>query len=140
MKNNSRLLAILSAALLSGCSTLDAINPFDKTEAQKRAEQGEVAGEDQRISILELSETLTVAAPTPPEQILLPDPYVNTDWPQTGGNVQHVVQHTAAIKKGSAAVLPSIIIQFSWHRASARWWRSMHRRASCYGRAKLGFR
>ena len=96
MKNNSRLLAILSAALLSGCSTLDAINPFDKTEAQKRAEQGEVAGEDQRISILELSETLTVAAPTPPEQILLPDPYVNTDWPQTGGNVQHVVQHTGA--------------------------------------------
>jgi len=26
----------------------------------------------------------------------LPDPYVNTDWPQTGGNVQHVVQHTGA--------------------------------------------
>jgi hypothetical protein len=33
MKNNSLLLAIFSAALLSGCSTLDAINPFDKSES-----------------------------------------------------------------------------------------------------------
>lgn len=96
MKNNSLLLAALGAALLSGCSTLDSINPFDKTEAAKRAEQGEVAGEDQRISILELSETLTVATPTTPDQIILPDPYVNTDWTQAGGNVAHVVQHTGA--------------------------------------------
>jgi len=96
MMNNKLILSVLSATLLSACSTLDAINPFDKTEAEKRAEQGEVAGEDQRISILELSETLTLAAPMPPEQIIIPDPYVNTDWPQTGGNVQHVVQHTGA--------------------------------------------
>lgn len=96
MKNNLRFLVVLSAGLLSACSTLDAINPFDKTEAEKRAEQGAVAGDDQRISILELSETLTVAAPTTPDQIILPDPYINTDWPQTGGNVQHVVQHTGA--------------------------------------------
>jgi len=96
MMKNKLILCVLSATLLSACSTLDAINPFDKTEAEKRAEQGEVAGEDQRISILELSETLTLAAPMPPEQIIIPDPYVNTDWPQTGGNVQHVVQHTGA--------------------------------------------
>lgn len=96
MMNNKLILSVLSAGLLSACSTLDAINPFDKTEAEKRAEQGEVAGEDQRISILELSETLTVAAPTTPDQIVIPDPYVNTDWPQAGGNVQHVVQHTGA--------------------------------------------
>lgn len=96
MKNNPLLLAALSAALLSGCSTLDAINPFDKSEADERAEQGAVAGDDQRISILELSESLKVAAPTTPDQVILPDPYVNTDWPQAGGNVQHVVQHTGA--------------------------------------------
>lgn len=96
MTNNKLILSLLSAGLLSACSTLDAINPFDKSEAEKRAEQGEVAGEDQRISILELSETLTLAAPTAPDQIIIPDPYVNTDWPQTGGNVQHVVQHTGA--------------------------------------------
>lgn len=96
MKNNLLLLAVLSAGLLSACSTLDSINPFDKSEADKRAEQGAVAGEDQRISILELSETLSVVAPTSPSSIILPDPYVNTDWPQAGGNVQHVVQHTGA--------------------------------------------
>jgi len=96
MINSKLFLLPISIGLLSACSTLDAINPFDKTDAERRAEQGEVAGEDQRISILELSETLTVAAPTTPDQIILPDPYVNTDWPQTGGNVQHVVQHTGA--------------------------------------------
>jgi outer membrane protein assembly factor BamB len=96
MKTNSILLTVASAALIAGCSTLDAINPFDKTEADIRAEQGEVAGEDQRISILELSETLTVVTPISPDQIVLPEPYVNADWPQVGGNVQHVVQHTAA--------------------------------------------
>ena len=37
-----------------------------------------------------------MAAPVTPDQVILPDPYVNTDWPQAGGNVQHVVQHTGA--------------------------------------------
>ena len=96
MKNDTLLLTAICASLLSACSTLDAINPFDKTDKERRAEQGEVAGEDQRISILELSETLKVAAPTTPDQIILPDPYVNIDWPQAGGNVAHVVQHTGA--------------------------------------------
>ena len=66
MKNKTLLLTAICASLLSACSTLDAINPFDKTDKERRAEQGEVAGEDQRISILELSETLKVAAPTTP--------------------------------------------------------------------------
>jgi len=96
MKTKSFLLTALSASLLSACSTLDAINPFDKTDAERRAEQGEVAGDDQRISILELSETLKVETPTAPELVVLPDPYVNSDWPQPGGNVAHVVQHTGA--------------------------------------------
>jgi len=82
--------------MLSGCSTLSAINPFDKSEADLRAEQGEVAGKEQRISILELSETLSVETPTAPDLVVLPDPYVNADWPQPGGNVAHVVQHTGA--------------------------------------------
>jgi len=86
--------------LLSGCSTLssvtDAINPFDKTEAEKRAEQGDVAGENERISILELSDSLSVSGTVTPDQVSLPPAYVNTDWPQVGGNASHVVQNTAA--------------------------------------------
>lgn len=86
----------LAALWLGGCSTLDAINPFDKTEAERKAEQGEVAGEDERISILELSEKLAVTGAMPADQVVLPDPYVNTDWPQVGGNAAHAVQHTGA--------------------------------------------
>ncbi len=93
-------IALTSALLLSACSTLssvgDAINPFDKTEAEKKAEQGEVGGESERISILELSESLVVGGTVTPDQIVLPPAYVNTDWPQVGGNPQHVVQHTGA--------------------------------------------
>ena len=100
MKNNATVLLLGAALFLSGCSTLggitDAINPFEKTDAEMRAEQGEVAGESERISILELSESLSVAAPVAPENIILPEPYVNTDWPQVGGNIEHVVQHTGA--------------------------------------------
>jgi len=100
MKTKTILLAFGASWLLSGCAILggavDAINPFDKTDAEIRAEQGEVAGDSERISILELSETLTVAAATAPENLFIPEPYVNTDWPQVGGNVEHVVQHTGA--------------------------------------------
>jgi len=100
MKNSALIATFAASLLLSGCALLggvaDAVNPFDKTEAEIRAEQGEVAGESERISILQLSETLTLAAPTPPENIFIPEPYVNTDWPQVGGNVAHVVQHTGA--------------------------------------------
>ena len=96
MKNNTLLLTAICASLLSACQTLDAINPFDKTDKELREEQGEVAGDDQRISILELSETLKVADASTTAPVILPDPYVNIDWPQAGGNVAHVVQHTGA--------------------------------------------
>jgi len=66
-------LALSAALFLSACSTLgaiggavDAINPFDKSEAEKRAEQGEVAGENERISILALDETLKVSGTISP--------------------------------------------------------------------------
>jgi len=53
-------------------------------------------GDTDRISILQLSEDLQVAGTITPDQIILPPAYVNTDWPQQGGNTAHVVQHTAA--------------------------------------------
>lgn len=94
------LLLLSSSLVLVGCSTLesvtDAVNPFDKSDAEKRAAQGKVAGDDERISILELSEALTVTGTITPDQIVLPPAYVNTDWPQVAGNTAHVVQNTAA--------------------------------------------
>ncbi len=88
---------VLSAALLlPACSTLSAINPFDKTEAELKAEQGDVAGAEERISILALDETLKVSGTISPDSISLPEQYVNADWPQPGGSANHVVQHTGA--------------------------------------------
>lgn len=86
--------------LLSACSTLssvaDKVNPFDKTEAQVKAEQGEVAGENERIAILALDDTLKVSGTISPDAVVLPQQYVNADWPQPGGSAGHVVQHTGA--------------------------------------------
>ena len=44
-------LSITGALLLTGCSTLSAINPYDGGD---EADQGSVAGDDRRISILEI--------------------------------------------------------------------------------------
>ena len=73
-------------------NTAGSINPFNR--GNTNASQGEVAGDESRVSILSLDESLVVSGAIRPEDIILPDPYVNTDWPQTGGNTFHTVQHT----------------------------------------------
>ena len=96
-------LSLTAGLLLSACSTLGgigdavgSINPFDKSDEKAKAAQGDVAGETDRISILELNETLKVSDTITPDQVALPPAYANTDWPQVGGNPSHVVQHTGA--------------------------------------------
>jgi len=58
-------LSLGAALMLSACSTLGgigdavgSINPFDKSDERAKEAQGDVAGETDRISILELNETL----------------------------------------------------------------------------------
>lgn len=91
------------AISLSACSTLGAvgdqvskINPFDRSEEDAKAAQGEVGGESERISILALDDQLQLSTTMSAEAIVLPAPYVNADWPQPGGASTHAVQHTAA--------------------------------------------
>lgn len=90
-------LPVIATLMLSGCSTIfgvaDKVNPFDKTEAQKLEEQGAVAGEDQRISLLSAEESLTLSSEITPADIILPETYINADWPQPGGNSVHSMQH-----------------------------------------------
>ena len=88
-------LALAAALLLSGCSTLSSLNPFGG-DGDSVADQGDIPEDNRRISILELSDTLTVAQTAAPGSIVLPPAYVNTDWPQVGGNKANVVQHTGA--------------------------------------------
>lgn len=99
-----RLFTVLAAGLLlSGCSTLSSVgetigdlNPFDSSEADAKKAQGDVAGENERISILRLDDTLKVANAPAEGAIVLPAAYVNADWPQPGGSATHAVQHPAA--------------------------------------------
>lgn len=95
--------ALAAAVILSACSTLGAvgdqvskINPFDRSEENAKKAQGEVGGENERISILALDDQLQLSTTMTPDAIVLPEPYVNADWPQPGGASSHVVQHTAA--------------------------------------------
>ncbi len=93
MNNFSKFALSLTAAfMVSGCSTLGGLNPFDKSAESAVVDDGAT----DRISILELDETLQVAGDITPDQVVLPPAYVNTDWPQVGGNPTHAVQHTAA--------------------------------------------
>ncbi len=94
--------SLAAAYFLSGCSTLggvgdavSSINPFDKSDEEKAKEQGNVAGQDERISLLSLDETLQVAEDAP-DTVVLPEPYLNADWPQVGGNLTHAMQRTDA--------------------------------------------
>ena len=94
MRVSHLLVPALSALMLASCSTLSAINPFDG--GGDGPDQGDIPDDSRRISILELSDTLRVSAQAAPGSIVLPPAYVNTDWPQVGGNVANVVQHTGA--------------------------------------------
>lgn len=91
-------LTVLAGLMLTGCSTIgntvSAINPFDNNGGNAALDAA--GGDTDRISILQLSESLQVAGTITPDQVVLPPAYVNTDWPQQGGNTAHVVQHTAA--------------------------------------------
>ena len=89
-------LPVSTLFLLSGCAILggavDAVNPFDETKKDKLEKQGEVAGEDQRISLLTAEESLQPSGELTPADVQLPPVYVNADWPQPGGNSVHAMQ------------------------------------------------
>lgn len=101
MKMKSLLTVMITGSLfLAGCETLSGVgdrvsnlNPFAGDDKEG---QGEVAGENERISILSLDEQLVVSGSIKPEEVVLPAPYVNVDYPQVGGNAAHAVQHPVA--------------------------------------------
>ena len=86
---------VFAGLLLSSCSTLSTVgdavsslNPFDGSDSG----QGEAVDDPNRISILELSETLVVTGAIQPSDVVLPDPVLSNDWPQVGGNASHSLQ------------------------------------------------
>ena len=88
----TRTLLILSASFLAGCSTLSSLNPFGGDSNEEiRERQGEIEGE--RISILSVDDQMQVGGTFSPGGLVIPEPYVNQDWPQAGGNASHVMGH-----------------------------------------------
>jgi len=87
-------LSFTAALLLSACSTLSnvgdtvsGLNPFGGNNSQ-----GELTDDPDRISILELSEKLVVTGELQPSDVVLPDPVLQNDWTQVGGNTSHSLQ------------------------------------------------
>ena len=96
--NKAFPLSLMTALLISGCSTLETVgdtvsglNPFGGNNSQ-----GEAIDDPNRISILELSESLEITGALQPSDVVLPDPRPSNDWTQVGGNTAHVMQRLAS--------------------------------------------
>lgn len=82
---------LASAVAVSGCSTINRLNPFDRDEGPQ-----EVAGEGERISIIAFDETLSVSDTLRGADFFLPTPYEREAWPLPGGNLEQAVEHVVA--------------------------------------------
>ena len=76
------VLALGVAALLAGCSWFGS------------SEKPPLPGE--RVSALQLNRQLNVDPELAGTEVVLPEPYVNQDWPQAGGNQTHAMYHLKA--------------------------------------------
>jgi len=77
------VLGVLSLAVLGGCETMDSIFQDKKKKP--------LAGK--RISVLLHERTLKPDPQLAGEQVLLPAPQLNSDWPQAGGYPNHAMHH-----------------------------------------------
>lgn len=81
-----RVAALVAVAGLAGCDTVtDVFTSSDKTVLPGK-----------RLSVMELGTQLEVDRDLADEIIILPQPYVNEDWPQPGGTPDNAMYHLAA--------------------------------------------
>lgn len=80
------LFVLLSSASLAGCETLDQfIQPGSKDR---------IKGE--RVSVLATDNTVTPDPKLRDTKVVLPQPFVNPDWPEPGGYADNVMHHLSA--------------------------------------------
>jgi outer membrane protein assembly factor BamB len=86
------LLAVIAAGavLLSGCQTIDRINPFGRDRVDPNAPPME-----DRVSVLAMEQRLS-APEDGARTVTLPPAYVNDRWPQPDGFATNAMQHTQA--------------------------------------------
>lgn len=90
------LLVGLFAATTAACSTLSAINPFDKGDSNASREGAAAPEERKRIPLLALDQQLVVADALKGVGFYLPPPTTITESPLPGGNPEQAVEHSAA--------------------------------------------
>lgn len=94
LKRNLTVLALIVAgsAGLSGCATVQNLNPFKGNTNGNKVQ----ASEGERISIIAFDEQLNSADALKGVDFYLPDPVARTDWPLPGGTPEQSVEHLAA--------------------------------------------
>lgn len=81
--------ALAASLLVSGCSTFDFMDSwFSGTSKSK------LKGE--RISVMTADESLKADPEMAAVKVILPKPYVNTEWPNPGGYASNAMYHLAA--------------------------------------------
>ncbi len=90
------LTVLLGALAVSGCQTVtdtaDRIWPFNNGDDNN---QGDAPPEEQRVSIMNLEESLTVDPEQAGQPVTLPAPAPNPAWPMAGGAPSHANGHPA---------------------------------------------
>jgi outer membrane protein assembly factor BamB len=77
--------AAMALLMMTGCSTFDDI--FSSGSGVKDKLPGE------RISVMQLERALEADPRIANQQVVLPPPYVNPDWPEPGGYADNVMHH-----------------------------------------------
>ncbi|VAV87353.1 Outer membrane protein YfgL, lipoprotein component of the protein assembly complex (forms a complex with YaeT, YfiO, and NlpB) [hydrothermal vent metagenome] len=95
------ILFLVAVLGLGSCSTIGKVRsilPFQESDEEKQLrEQGESPDENQRISVLLFEQSLEPDPELVGSVLVLPRPYVNSDWAQSGGFPSHAPQHLQAV-------------------------------------------
>ncbi|MAK81705.1 PQQ-like beta-propeller repeat protein [Phenylobacterium sp.] len=82
---------LASAVAISGCSTVNRLNPFDRDEGPQ-----EIAGEGERISVIAFNDTIEPSETLSGADFFLPTPYARAAWPLPGGVPEQASEHVEA--------------------------------------------
>ncbi|MCC7266067.1 MAG: PQQ-binding-like beta-propeller repeat protein [Caulobacteraceae bacterium] len=85
-------LSVAACVVVSGCSTVSRLNPFNRDDDDEKA----IASQGERIPVIALDQSLQPADALKGVDYYLPPPVVMESWPLPGGNLEQAVGHVEA--------------------------------------------